>query len=167
MNYTRYYFQCSKLKLVTCEMTIVSTVLSFFFYLCLFLAGNINVYTPSPRTNREKYFHQKYIKRLKCAIWRGKNNFFILFFSHGTRPIHLSTTKWRNLIHKNWTSKCFCPPRHFISIVKKVYSIYGKTLKKFLIRKKGKKKNNKLHDFIMKNKKNWSSSSCTFHHQIA
>ena len=56
----------------------IKKLVSLYFhssYLCLFLAGNINVYPPGQGTNKEKYFVHHYIK-VRNAEAGGKQTTF-------------------------------------------------------------------------------------------
>ena len=50
-----------------------------FSYLYLSLAGNIIVYTPNQRTNREEYFNHIIYQRKRYRLWREMNTFPFIF----------------------------------------------------------------------------------------
>ena len=58
------------------------------------MTGNIIVYTPIQRTNREKYFSQFIFKR-KMPTLAGNEHLSVHFFIHRPRLFHLSTENLR------------------------------------------------------------------------
>ena len=72
---------------------ILILVLSFLLFIP-FRAGNINVYTPTRGTNREKYFNHIIYKGILPTL-AGNKHLFVHFFLHGPRLFHPSTEKIR------------------------------------------------------------------------